>query len=97
MKLAEYEIMSAVEDEHWWYVGLRDLLARLLRQREWPASGLSVLDAGCGTGANLRFLQQQLKPDFHHRLSNGLSRRHRKRRFMSATFASLSFATATST
>jgi SAM-dependent methyltransferase len=61
MKPAEYEIMSDVEDEHWWYVGLRDLLARLLSQREWPTD-LSVLDAGCGTGANLRFLQQQLEP-----------------------------------
>lgn len=52
MKADEYEIMYQVEDRHWWYRGLRRIIAQ-----HWPApppSGrLRVLDAGCGAGANL--------------------------------------------
>ncbi len=64
MKLAEYQVMSEVEDTHWWYVGLRDLLSRILNRLDWPSSDLAMLDAGCGTGANLRLLQQQLNPSY---------------------------------
>jgi SAM-dependent methyltransferase len=63
MHAAEYDRMAAVEDQHWWYRGLRDLIARLLRQRMGmiPA-GARVLDAGCGTGANLQLLKTELSP-----------------------------------
>lgn len=50
--------MFAVEDRHWWYVGVRREVERwldTLRPRE--GGRLAVLDAGCGTGgllANLR-------------------------------------------
>lgn len=57
--------MAEVEASHWWYRALRDVLGRCLAQPdlalpERPA----VLDAGCGTGENLRFLEQRLAPGY---------------------------------
>jgi SAM-dependent methyltransferase len=58
MNPAEYAAMFAVEDRHWWYVGVRREVERWLARVEPPPGGkLRILDAGCGTGgllANLR-------------------------------------------
>ena len=45
---AQYERVHAVEQDHWWFVGLRELVVEALRER--LARGARVLDAGCGTG-----------------------------------------------
>ena len=65
MNPGEYEVMAAVEDRHWWYRGLRDAMARCLAQPDLrlPCHP-RVLDAGCGTGATLRFLAQLLEPSY---------------------------------
>ena len=52
MELSEYTTMFELEDRHWWYVGLRQLLLSLWA-REVRAECPAVLDVGCGTGANL--------------------------------------------
>ena len=62
MNPAEYDIMSAVEDAHWWYRGLRGMLTNSIRRTGIKAGTARVLDAGCGTGANLRLLQSELAP-----------------------------------
>ena len=57
MNPAEYEAMFAVEDRHWWYVGVRREVERWLDGLKPPGARMRVLDAGCGTGgllANLR-------------------------------------------
>lgn len=65
MNPAEYEIMAAVEDHHWWYQGLRDLLARIVtRERSRSGDDMCVLDAGCGTGGNLQMLQAVMSPAY---------------------------------
>jgi SAM-dependent methyltransferase len=51
----EYRVMFETEDQYWWYRGLRQLLQALLARYAPP--GGRILDAGCGTGANLRLLQ----------------------------------------
>lgn len=57
--------MSRVEDDHWWYVGLRETLRRTMQARGARADGsLKILDAGCGTGANLRMLQAEFRPAY---------------------------------
>lgn len=52
----EYRVMYEVEDNHWWYRGMRrNLLALLQHHHDWQAQPApSILDAGCGTGANLQ-------------------------------------------
>lgn len=61
----EYYRMAELEAEHWWYRGLRDVVARVLQARQFVGrSGLQVLDAGCGTGENLRLLDEMLRPTY---------------------------------
>jgi SAM-dependent methyltransferase len=59
MNPEEYEVMYQVEDHHWWYLGMEritcDLLERVLPQ-ERAARSLKILDAGCGTGAVMKYL-----------------------------------------
>jgi len=43
------------EDEHWWFLGRRRVLAALLDGID-PPGDWRVLDVGCGTGGNFAFL-----------------------------------------
>jgi len=57
--------MAGIEGEHWWYRGLRDLIVRTLRSRELrPPARSRILDAGCGSGATLRAIQEALSPAY---------------------------------
>jgi len=47
-----YARLHAVEEQHWWHAGMRDITAALLRER-LERGHLSLLDAGCGTGGFL--------------------------------------------
>lgn len=65
MNPGEYDVMAELEAEHWWYRALRQHLADCLQRygdRLPPAP--NILDAGCGTGENLRFLCEQLRPAY---------------------------------
>jgi len=46
----EYERIAAAEDEHWWYRHTRSLLSDLLAP--WLTRDRTILDVGCGPGAN---------------------------------------------
>lgn len=50
MNKPEYEIMYTVEQTHWWYVSLRQILFFWLKKLK-PQN---ILDVGCGTGINLK-------------------------------------------
>jgi len=59
------EELDRCEESHWWYAGLRDLLTRLVQSPRFGVRlGGSVLDVGCGAGANLRLLGQLLQPSY---------------------------------
>jgi SAM-dependent methyltransferase len=62
MEQHTYGIMNNVEDSHWWFVGrraiLESFLASINSKLQIPNSKLSILDVGCGTGANLEMLKQ---------------------------------------
>ncbi len=54
MHPAEYDRMFALEERHWWYVALRELVVWHVRRR--AQRPLRILDAGCGTGGMARAL-----------------------------------------
>ena len=56
MQTAQHALHARVEDRHWWFTGRRRIL-RLLVDRMAPAGeGVTIVDVGCGTGANLAAL-----------------------------------------
>jgi SAM-dependent methyltransferase len=61
MNHEEYEVMYQVEDHHWWYLGMERITCNVL-ERALPskqeARSLKILDAGCGTGAVMKYLAQ---------------------------------------
>lgn len=50
MNQREYRQMYTVEDFHWWYVSLHELILATVKMRRKGAEELRILDAGCGTG-----------------------------------------------
>ncbi|MBI4674076.1 MAG: class I SAM-dependent methyltransferase [Chloroflexi bacterium] len=58
MLAREYRVMFEIEEEYWWYRGLRVLLQELIAQYVGRDGATRILDAGCGTGKNLQSLAQ---------------------------------------
>jgi len=54
MKPAELQLLTSIEDRHWWYKERRAILARELRKL--PAAG-QALDIGAAGGGNTRVIQ----------------------------------------
>lgn len=54
----EYETMRQVEDAYWWYQVLRTVTVREVAACAGGRTGLSLLDAGCGTGGTMDALRQ---------------------------------------
>ncbi|MDD5110186.1 MAG: class I SAM-dependent methyltransferase [Patescibacteria group bacterium] len=57
MHESELHKMFAFERHHWWFEGRRKVLRGLLA-RYLPDRGVEILDAGCGTGHHLIFLDR---------------------------------------
>jgi SAM-dependent methyltransferase len=57
MEKTVYIDEAGVEAEHWWFVGRRRLISRVISQLQIHRSA-KVLDVGTGTGTNLRLLVQ---------------------------------------
>lgn len=57
MEADYYSRMADIQTRHWWYEGRRQILASVISRLDLPASA-RVLEAGCGTGANIAILQQ---------------------------------------
>ena len=58
MQTKDYEDMAELEANFWWFIGMREIAAVLLDP--WLATPRDrvILDAGCGTGGNLAWLQR---------------------------------------
>jgi SAM-dependent methyltransferase len=52
-----YRRMAEIQDRHWWYEGRRAILRSVIGRLGLPRSA-RILEAGSGTGANLRMLSE---------------------------------------
>jgi SAM-dependent methyltransferase len=55
MQTEDYEYLYRLEENFWWFAGMREITAALLDPFLPPGARL-ILDAGCGTGGNLEWL-----------------------------------------
>ena len=55
MNSETYAVEAAVQRDHWWFIGRRRLLSRLLLDLA-PRPTWRILEVGSGTGANLPVL-----------------------------------------
>ena len=51
-----YRQLALIEDSHWWFVGRRKIVSRLLRDLRLPPRA-RILEIGCGTGGNTEMLR----------------------------------------
>lgn len=58
MDAIAYRSLRDLQDRHWWFVGRRTIITRLIRRFVQLPQRPRVLEAGCGYGGNLRMLEQ---------------------------------------
>ena len=56
MQLQQFQLHAELEERHWWFVARRRILHSLVREVVRPGRDATVIDVGCGTGANLAHL-----------------------------------------
>jgi ubiquinone/menaquinone biosynthesis C-methylase UbiE len=59
MDSLEYDKMYQLEESNWWYAGRRDLVLKMADKlsKAFTEKPMNILDAGCGTGINLKYFQ----------------------------------------
>jgi len=58
MQTEDYAYLNALEEDFWWFAGMREITAVLLDPVCPPSRDRFILDAGCGTGGNLAWLSR---------------------------------------
>jgi ubiquinone/menaquinone biosynthesis C-methylase UbiE len=58
MQAEDYAYLYALEDDFWWFTGMREIAATLLDPFCPLGQNRLILDAGCGTGLNLVWLKR---------------------------------------
>lgn len=57
MEESHYRSMAEIQNRHWWYEARRRILAAMIARLDLPRDA-AILEAGSGTGANLRMLSR---------------------------------------
>jgi SAM-dependent methyltransferase len=57
MNPAAYLEMADTEARHWWFLGRRSILSRIMERLALPGNS-RILEVGCGTGGNLAMLSR---------------------------------------
>lgn len=58
MQTEDYQYLYDLEGSFWWFAGMREVSAALLDPICLPGRDRFILDAGCGTGGNLEWLER---------------------------------------
>jgi len=72
MEREVYDRMARLEDRHWWFLARRTIIDKMIDVRLGLPRGAKILEAGCGTGGNLRMLSHHgevlaMEPDLQAR------------------------------
>jgi SAM-dependent methyltransferase len=60
MQSAQFQLHAQIEERHWWFVARRQILTEVVRAVLPPTSPpATIVDVGCGTGANLAGFAKQ--------------------------------------
>ncbi|MEO6224445.1 MAG: class I SAM-dependent methyltransferase [Sphingomicrobium sp.] len=58
MERVVFERMAELDQDHWWFLARRRILAAAVKRVVRPPTGAQLLEVGCGTGHNLAMLQE---------------------------------------
>lgn len=58
MERAAYDRMAEIDQDHWWFVARRRIIATLIESQAALPPAARILEMGCGTGSNLALLQR---------------------------------------
>jgi SAM-dependent methyltransferase len=61
MQPALFELHAELEEKHWWFRGRRHIMLQLVHQVLPAGENATVIDIGCGTGANIAALAAQYR------------------------------------
>jgi SAM-dependent methyltransferase len=56
MQSEQFQLHADIEQRHWWFVGRRRIMRRLIGEVLPPSPETTIIDVGCGTGANISHL-----------------------------------------
>lgn len=56
MQSDQFQLHAEIEQRHWWFVGRRRILQRLVAEVLPPSPQTTLIDVGCGTGGNIAAL-----------------------------------------
>ena len=58
MQTPQFDLHADIEQRHWWFVARRQILSAVIGAVLPPSRGTTIVDVGCGTGANLAELSE---------------------------------------
>jgi SAM-dependent methyltransferase len=61
MQSEQFQLHATLELKHWWFVGRRNILSRLISEVLPPSKDATIVDVGCGTGANIAALADRYR------------------------------------
>jgi SAM-dependent methyltransferase len=61
MHSEQFQLHASIEERHWWFVGRRRILGRLVSEVLPPSRDATIVDVGCGTGANIASLADRYR------------------------------------
>ena len=61
MKETLYELHKEIEKKHWWFTARREIIHKILIRVAPPDDNLSIVNIGCGTGADLSYLSNSYR------------------------------------